>query len=214
MTLRVSILPPSVPFSGLATSSKHLSIAGKPASGRFPTVMVQTPYGKRNGQYQAGSTGPSAVGSEIGPVPYLIKRRYIDVVADVRGTGDSGGSWGIFDPVQQQDGATLVRWAAKLPHASGKVGTYGPSYMGIDQFLTARALGRHSPLKAMFPIVAGNDLYRDVAFGGGMIGSEFDLVYLGLTATLNTGNPLEETPNDIANLLQVEAQHLHPVTHC
>src|SRR2546423_1669905 len=51
---------------------------GKPAGGRFPTVMVQTPYGKRNGQYGAGSTGPTAVGSEIGPVPYLIKRGYVD----------------------------------------------------------------------------------------------------------------------------------------
>ena len=88
------------------------------------------------------------------------------MVADVRGTGDSGGSWGLFDPVQQQDGATLVRWAAALPRSDGRVGTYGPSYLGIDQLATANALGPGSPLKAMFPIVAGNDLYRDTAFMG------------------------------------------------
>ena len=181
---------------------------GKEARGRFPALIVQTPYGKQAGQYGAGSSGPAAVGSEIGPVPYLIKRGYIDVVADVRGTGDSQGAWGLFDPVQGQDGATLVRWAARLPQSTGKVGLYGPSYMGIDQFLTARNLGRHSPLKAMFPIIAGNDLYRDVAFGGGMAGAEFDLVYLGLTASLNTANPIFENPAQLGDLLSTEAQHL------
>ena len=62
--------------------------------------------------------------------PYLVQRGYIDVVADVRGAGDSHGSWGLFDPIQAQDGAELVRWAAKLPQSSGKVGLYGSSYLG------------------------------------------------------------------------------------
>src|SRR5439155_20064460 len=76
---------------------------GKAARGRFPVIMVQTPYGKQSGQYQSQFAAPEA-GSEIGPVPYLIQRGYIDVVADVRGTGASQGSWGILDPVQGKDG--------------------------------------------------------------------------------------------------------------
>ena len=118
-----------------------------------------------------------------------MQRGYIDVVADVRGAGDSQGSWGLFDPIQAQDGAELVRWAAKLPGADGKVGLYGSSYLGIDQLLTASRVGKHSPLKAIFPVIAGNDLYRDTAYFGGVPGLKFDAIFLGLTGALDMTNP-------------------------
>ena len=170
--------------------------AGKPAHGRFPVLLTQTPYGK-----------DAAASSTTGKDPYLIKRGYLDVVADVRGTGDSGGRFGFFDPSQQQDGATLVRWAAKLPHADGKVGLYGESYLGINQLLTVAALGPHSPVKAIFPIVAGNDIYRDTTVDGGLINIEFGSLYVGLTGSLNVVNPVAENPSDPLDTFQVELQH-------
>ena len=78
--------------------------------------------------------------------------------------------------------------------------------MGLDQLMTAYNVGRHSPLKAMFPIVAGNDAYRDIAFQGGMIDLEFDLVIFALFQGLNNANPVADY-NDLADLLQVEAEH-------
>jgi uncharacterized protein len=121
-------------------------------------LLTQTPYGK--------DTTGAVAGGATGEDTYLIERGYIDVVADVRGTGDSGGQFGFFDPAQQQDGATLVRWAAQLPHSDGKVGLYGASYLGINQLLTVGQLGPGSPVKAIFPIVSANDLYRDTTFDG------------------------------------------------
>ena len=176
-----------------------------PAPGPFPVLLVQTPYGKSlsGGRQAAERTG----GLSTGFSSYLVPRGYIDVVADVRGTGASGGSWGLFDPVQQQDGATLVRWAAALPHSDGKVGTYGPSYLGIDQLLTANALGPGSPLKAMFPIVAGDDLYRDTAFMGGIPGIEFNLPYLLMTGGLHSVDAPLENPQDPAGSLRTVAEH-------
>ena len=177
---------------------------GTPAKGPFPVVMTQSPYGKDAGLGLAGQAG-------TGEFAYLVQRGYIDVVADVRGAGDSHGSWGLFDPVQAQDGAELVRWAAKLPHSSGKVGLYGSSYLGIDQLLTAARVGKHSPLKALFPVIAGNDLYRDTAYFGGVPGLEFDAIFLGLTGGLHVTNPLIETGRatspDPADTAQVEAEH-------
>jgi putative CocE/NonD family hydrolase len=177
---------------------------GAPAKGPFPVVMTQSPYGKDAGLGLAGQNG-------TGEFPYLVQRGYIDVVADVRGAGDSHGSWGLFDPIQARDGAQLVRWAAKLPHSSGKVGLYGSSYLGIDQLLTAARVGRHSPLKALFPVIAGNDLYRDTAYFGGVPGLEFDAIFLGLTGGLHVTNPLIETGRatnpDPADTIQVEAEH-------
>jgi putative CocE/NonD family hydrolase len=164
---------------------------GKAAQGRYPVILTQTPYGKDDGKY----AGSSSLGELSGELPYLVQRGYVDVIADVRGTGGSEGQWGFFDPVQGHDGATLVNWAAKLPHANGKVGLYGASYMGINQFETAADAGsRH--VKAMFPIIAGNDIYRDTAFAGGFPDIEFGAFYLGMTAALNVLLPAaEHNPN-------------------
>jgi hypothetical protein len=172
---------------------------GAKATGPFPVIMTMTPYGKESG----GALG--------GPVSYLVDRGYIDVTADVRGTGDSGGTWGLFDPVQATDGVDLVAWAAKLPSSNGKVGLYGASYLGIDQLFTAGAESPGSPLKAIFPVVAATDVYKDTAFMGGLLDSEFDLIYLGLTGGLNTANPLLTAltdPSSASSLTPTEISHL------
>ncbi len=202
--LRVNIIYPTDPRTG------------QEAAGTFPVLLTQTPYGKgRGGSSSPGSaSNPGGSSPTGGPDNYLAQRGYIEVVADVRGTGDSGGSWGLFDPVQTRDGMQLVNWAARLPHSSGSVGTYGPSYLGINQLLLAGAVGKQSPLKAIFPVVAANDAYRDTSFMGGILDNEFDTAYLGLTGAGNTANPVGDaagtpptTPSDIGTTAAVEAQH-------
>jgi putative CocE/NonD family hydrolase len=189
---------------------------GKEAAGPFPVLLTQTPYGKGQGGSSAAGSAASPGGESAtgGSDDYLVERGYIDVVADVRGTGDSEGSWGLFDPQQTTDGVTLVKWAARLPHSDGKVGTYGPSYLGINQVLLAGSIGKNSPLKAIFPVVAGNDIYRDTSFMGGILDGEFDVAYLGLTGGLNMSNPLLDSVQSpqtdtaaISELASVEADH-------
>ncbi|HTX30120.1 MAG TPA: CocE/NonD family hydrolase [Solirubrobacteraceae bacterium] len=186
--------------------------SGQPAKGPFPVLMTMTPYGKGQG----GSTSPGSAASPGGasatggPDNYLAQRGYIEVVEDVRGTGDSNGSWGLFDPIQQRDAIKVLHWAAHLPHSDGRVGTYGPSYLGIDQLLLAGSVGRHSPLKATFPMVSANDIYRDTSFMGGLLDFEFSEIYLGLTGTLNTTNPITDTASDptmLSDLAGIEADH-------
>jgi putative CocE/NonD family hydrolase len=176
---------------------------GRPAPGPFPVLLTQTPYGKDT----AGAANSSAIGIDT----YFVKRGYIDVAVDVRGTGDSGGRFDLFDPKQVTDGVALVRWSAGLPHSSGRVGLHGASYLGIDQMLTAGAVGADSPLKAIFPIVPGNDLYRDTAFMGGIPDAEFDVVYLGgLLPVVNLVNPvigILVNPLNLLGALAVLLQH-------
>ena len=150
---------------------------GKEAAGPFPVLLTQTPYGK------------SALGADT----YFVQRGYMEVVADVRGTGDSEGTYGLFDPVQADDGAALVRWSAHLAHADGKVGLFGASYLGINQFLTVGRLGPDSPVKAIFPVISANDIYRDTAFQGGLFDGEFNTAYTGLVAGAQAGEPAAET---------------------
>lgn len=176
---------------------------GKPAAGPFPVLLTQTPYGNE----LAGQLGQSAVGVD----PYFVTRGYIDVSVDVRGTGNSGGQEDLFGPQQVSDGVALVHWAAGLPHANGAVGLHGASYLGINQLLTAGAVGRNSPVKAIFPMVAANDLYRDTAFMGGLPDAEFDMLYLGgLLPLVDLLNPLAaflRDPASLANAVQVLLQH-------
>jgi putative CocE/NonD family hydrolase len=181
--------------------------AGKPAPGRFPVLLTMTPYGKgQGGSSRPGSANKPGGGAVTGGADnYLVQRGYIEVVEDVRGTGDSGGSFGLFDPIQTQDAIRVLNWAAHLPNANGRVGTYGPSYLGIDQLLLAGAVGRHSPLKAIFPMVPANDIYRDTSFMGGLIDAEFDLTYLGLTTAMNQVNPLGDSLSDMAMLSKLAA---------
>jgi putative CocE/NonD family hydrolase len=170
--LRADVYEPAVP--GTTTA----------APGRFPVLLQQTPYGSQNlAEPGSGSLSNTDIAS-------FVDRGFVVVMANVRGTGTSGGSFGLFDPVQASDGATLVRWAAHLPHADGRVGLFGESYMGIDQFLTVAQLGPGSPVKAMFPIIAGNDLYRDTVTQGGLVDMEFSAFYLALVAGLDTANPV------------------------
>jgi uncharacterized protein len=186
--------------------------SGAPAPGKFPVLMTMTPYGKgQGGSSSPGSAAsPSAGAATGGADNYLVQRGYIEVVMDVRGTGDSNGQWGLFDPIQQQDAIDVLNWAAHLPNSTGSVGTYGPSYLGINQMLLAGAVGKGSPLKAIFPMVSANDIYRDTSFMGGLLDFEFSEAYLGLTGGLNTANPVADTATDpqlLADLAGIETDH-------
>ncbi|HET9690673.1 MAG TPA: CocE/NonD family hydrolase [Acidimicrobiales bacterium] len=200
--LRVNVIRPANPD-------------GTPAAGPFPVLLTMTPYGKGTAAASApGSAAQPGGGSPTGGEDaYLVERGYIEVVMDVRGTGDSEGTWGLFDPVQQQDAIDVVNWAvnpADLPGSDGKVGTFGPSYLGINQLLLAGAEPKGSPLKAIFPVVAANDLYADTSFMGGLLDFEFDEAYLGITAEGNTANPVTDTTSDSAllgDLATIEADH-------
>ncbi len=144
---------------------------GSPVPRRFPVILTQTPYNKSAPQLGFRDD-------------YLVQRGYVQVVADVRGTGSSQGSWDSFGSREQKDGAELVRWAHshRRPWSNGDVGLWGISYAAINQFFTA---AQHpAGLKAMFPIVPAGDVYRDVVASGGQVDAGFIPFWLGLvTAT-------------------------------
>ncbi len=133
---------------------------GSPAPGPFPVLVSQTPYGK-----EAAVAAPVAAGYR----PYLIRRGYIQALVDVRGQGASEGSFQLFGPDEMADSRAVIDWASKLPRSTGAVGMTGESYLGITQLFAAAAAGRNSPLKAIFPIIAANDAYRDLVTSGGLL---------------------------------------------
>jgi uncharacterized protein len=175
VVLRADIHYPTVPATG------------QPAVGPFPVLLCLTPYGKK--------APPPAAQIGGGATPYLVKRGYIEAMVDVRGSGVSGGSFEMFGERQTQDGIELVDWASKLPNASGRVGMFGTSYLAINQLFTAAAVGPDSPLKAIFPVMAARDFYRDAAAMGGTPHLRTVRAYGSVYRLLNIVNPALEVIN-------------------
>jgi uncharacterized protein len=106
-----------------------------------PAIVVRTPYGRNTD-------------ANINQGRYFAAHGYALIVVDVRGRGDSEGS---FEPYRGEgiDGYDTIEWVAAQPWCSGQVGTLGGSYLGRVQWLTALYKPPH--LKAMIPIVSPSD---------------------------------------------------------
>jgi putative CocE/NonD family hydrolase len=164
--------------------------------GRYPVLITQTPYNK-NGAVMAGG------------MPYLQRRGYVQVIVDVRGTGGSQGTWNSFDAREQRDGYEIVEWAARQAWSDGNVGLVGPSYMGLNQLLTAAQRPPH--LRAIFPIVPMADAYRDIVFSGGDVNVSFIPMWLGLVTGASLVPPTY-APADAADAVKALASHALGVT--
>jgi hypothetical protein len=126
---------------------------GARASGRFPVLLTQNPYG-----------GDATTAGD-----YFVQRGYIYVASAIRGTGSSGGQVSWFGRRQGEDGAELVNWAAHtLSGSDGEVGLDGCSYLGVDQWYTAAAVGRNSALKEITPFCTDSNFYDDLTADGGI----------------------------------------------
>ncbi|WP_239476507.1 CocE/NonD family hydrolase [Nocardia arizonensis] len=138
-----------------------------------------------------GGTVPTVLGVDR----ELVRSGYSLVVVDVRGTGFSQGAWDTLGEREQLDTREVVEWAARLPFSNGVVGMSGGSYAGINQLRAAE--NAPAPLKAIFPVVPGSDLIRDVVAPGGGLGVTF------LPLWLNSVNRSKMIP-DVSAMLRGE----------
>ncbi len=178
-----------------ATVQRPADANGVPTAKKLPVILTMTPYNKGTGQY----TGLAGV------PPMLIRHGYVSVFVDVRGTGNSQGSWDSFGPREQKDSQEIVTWMNKQPWSDGTFATYGPSYMAINQFLLNAT---HPPgLKAMFPIIPAADVYRDVVWHGGSVDAGFIPLWMGLVTALGIA-PIDELQADPMEALNVLLQRV------
>ena len=146
---------------------------GKAAPGRFPAILVQTSYNQDMGAYAA------AIG---GADPYMVRHGYATVIVDVRGTGNSEGTWDAFGENEQADYGEVVDWVTRQDWSDNRIGLYGVSYLGITSVLTAEL--QKPAVKAAFPIVPLGDGYRDIVFTGGQVNPTFIPLWMGLVTGL------------------------------
>jgi uncharacterized protein len=133
-----------------------------PSAGPVPVIFMLSPY-------PDDTSHPSA--------SYFARRGYIYAYVDVRGRGDSEGT---FDPLAQeaQDGYDVVEWFAKQPWSNGKVAMFGGSYAGGDQWTTA---SQHPPHLQTIAPVASVRATVDFPYSKN-IALPYDLQWLSLTS--------------------------------
>ncbi len=140
--------------------------------GRFPALISASPYPR-----QIQDLGAPMGFIEAGASDFWVPRGYVHVIANLRGTGGSGGTFGFFDAQERRDMHDLVEWVAAQPWCDGNVGMIGISYFAMTQL--EAAVERPPHLKAIFPVAVTADLY-DAATHHGLFSSGFVTPFLAM----------------------------------
>ncbi len=140
VTIAKDIMIPMRDGVRLAADIYRPSKDGVAAEGRFPALLMRTPYDK-------ALRAPSFAS-------YFTTRGYVVVVEDVRGRYHSEGHWRPLtdDP---NDGYDTAKWIGQQPWSDGGIGTLGTSYEGGTQH--ALAIAGAPDVKAMVPLFAMSD---------------------------------------------------------
>ena len=147
---------------------------GQPENQRFPCLIEMTPYRKESRAAEAAGAFPA--------------RGFVYMEVDARGTGGSEGEYdGVFTVAEQNDGYDAIEWlATQYAHCDGRVGMFGGSYSGINQYLIAASPKGVPPhLRTLAPQRALTDLYRDIVYTGGILTASFGLIWAGGTEGYN-----------------------------
>jgi putative CocE/NonD family hydrolase len=126
---------------GIRLSTDIYSPVG--VDGPLPVVMIRLPYNKNR------YIGFHAPGSDA---HFWAGHGYHVVVQDMRGRFESEGEY-LISAADREDGYDTIEWISKQPWSTGKVGTYGCSYLGENQIQLSAT--RHPNHTAAIPQAAG-----------------------------------------------------------
>ena len=100
------------------------------APGRYPGLLMRTPYGKAQGGFERFVRSGYAVVTQDSRGRYASEGTYIPYTVE-GGTPDA------------QDGYESVEWLARQPFCNGRVGTFGGSYNAWMQWMLAKLRPPH-----------------------------------------------------------------------
>jgi predicted acyl esterase len=161
----------SIPMSDGTVLSGDLF---RPATaGRFPALLGVHAYDQA---MQSAPSRPQIVQwknalAEAGDPQFYVRRGYVHLLVNVRGTGRSQGEYGHYGPREVKDIAEIIEWLSRQPWCDGKVGMFGASYFSV----CAKQVAALNPpaLKCVFAPYGYTDFYRDKFYHGGILAAAF-----------------------------------------
>ena len=157
---------------------------------KLPVLLNRTPYNKSMPMVYA-MTLDAFRAAESG---------YNVLVQDCRGRFASDGVFNCFTD-EARDGYDTIEWAARQPWSDGKVGTYGPSYMGATQWLAATQAP--PSLKAMVPSITASDYHDGWTYQGGAFALFFNVSWtMGALAPARLLRERENNPAATPELIR------------
>lgn len=133
--------------------------------GMFPVLVSASCYPR-----QLQDLGAPMGFVEAGASDFFVARGYVHVIANLRGTGGSDGTFTWFDQTERNDLYDLVEWAASQPWSDGRVGMIGIGYFAMTQL---EAAVEHPPhLETIFAVDATADLY-DLVWHHGLLNETY-----------------------------------------
>jgi predicted acyl esterase len=143
------------------------------APGKFPVILGVSPYSKLDNAralLPGAMTGERAH-MEAGDVNFYVRRGYVHILLNVRGTGQSDGLWDHMADELVADVVEALDWIAAQPWSSGSVATFGASYFAM----LAKKLALRAPkaLKTIFAPFGLLDSYRQLFYNGGILNKDF-----------------------------------------
>ena len=155
---------------------------------QFPVLLTRTPYDKSSPQNRTGTLD----------VVRAAMNGYAAVVQDVRGRFTSEGEFYTFIN-EINDGYDSVEWLASQPWSTGKVGTFGISYVGATQWLAAKSLP--PSLTAIAPGFTAHDYHEGWTWQGGAFELGFNLSWsIGALSSANWATLSQQINKDAADL--------------
>ncbi len=157
IVLSKDVMVPMRDGTRLAFDIYRPAVDGTWVEGRFPTIMLHTPYDKTDKRY-----------SEI--ADYFVPKGYNVVLIDLRDrykSEYSGVYYHAATPHTGRDGADICDWIGSQPWSNGRIGTVGSSYAAITQVRTA--IEAPENLTAIWPdVVPTNSFQNQCREGGAM----------------------------------------------
>jgi uncharacterized protein len=136
----------------------HYTVVRPASGGPFPTLFEYSGY-------------DPGMNPDADYIARYVPEGYAYIGVNLRGSGCSGGSWDFFQPAEATDGYDAVEWIAAQAWSNGRVGMIGKSYPGITQLFVAEQQPPH--LVAIAPGHSYGDIYRDIAYPGGIFNYSF-----------------------------------------
>lgn len=166
----------------------YLPQSDDPSSGRFPTILILTPYYRRfalrDGYSPATEPSPNIALYR----DFFVPRGYAVVVVDVRGTGASFGTRDSFrSPTEREDFHTIADWIVDQDFSDGTIGSTGISYLGAAACFLAST--GHPAVKAIAPLFAVWNTYADHFYPGGVLLNQLATTYDDIMVGLDHDRP-------------------------